>query len=79
MVSVASNAFRCDLPLRTVASRAIRPSRHKDVRSLATLRRLMANVAIERFLRGRIDLVFGVIKICLRHPAIDQDRFRHCR
>jgi len=37
----------------------------------AALHRLMANVALERFLRCRVDLVFGVTEIRLRHPAID--------
>ena len=35
----------------------------------------MAKIAVERLLRDRIDLMFGVIEIRLRHPAIDQDRF----
>src|SRR5437879_3588478 len=39
----------------------------------------MANVAVERLLRNRIDLMFGVIEICLRHPAINEDWFGNCR
>jgi len=31
----------------------------------------MANVSLERFLRCRVDLVFGVIEIRLLQPAID--------
>jgi len=30
----------------------------------------MAKIAVERLLRDRIDLMFGVIEICLRHPSI---------
>jgi len=37
----------------------------------AALRRLMANVSLKRFLRCRVDLVFGAIEIRLRHPTID--------
>ena len=36
----------------------------------------MANVTVQRALRRGIDLMFGVIKIRLRHPAIDKNRFR---
>lgn len=35
----------------------------------------MTNVAIERLFGVRIDLMFCVIETCLRHPAVDQNRF----
>src|SRR5207237_6497964 len=53
----------------------VRFRRHQNVGRFMALLRLMTNVAIEWFLRRRIDLVFGVVEISLRHPAIDQNRF----
>ena len=39
----------------------------------------MTNLAVERLLRRRVDLMLGMVEICLRHPTIDQDRLRDRR
>ena len=79
MIGVTSDALGNDFALRTMASRAACFGRHQNVGRLATLRRGMANFAIERFLRRGIDLVLGVIEIRLRHPTLDQNWFGDCR
>ena len=71
MIRVTSDAFGDDFALGAVTCRAVRLRRHQNIRSLAALRRLMTNITVERFLRRWIDLMLGVIEICLRHPAID--------
>ncbi len=48
---------------------------HEHVGRFAALQRVMTNVAVERLLGVRINLMFHVIETCLRHPAIDQNRF----
>ena len=75
MVSVTGDALSHDLALRTVARDAIRFPRHEHVGGFAALQRVMTNVAVERLLGVRINLMFHVIETCLRHPAVDQNRF----
>src|SRR4029077_14663316 len=58
-----------------MARDAIRLGGHEYVRRFAALQRMMTNVAVERLLGVRINLMFHMIETCLRHPAIDQDRF----
>src|SRR5438552_5083945 len=74
MILMASDAFRNDLSLWTVARHTIRLGRHEQIRCLATERRSMAPVAVQFFVRDRINLMFRVIEARLRHPSIDQDR-----
>jgi len=74
MIGVTSNAFRHDFALWTVTSQTARLSRHKNIGRLPALSRLVANVAIERLLRPRIDLVLGMTEFRLRHPPVDQNR-----
>ena len=71
MVRVTSREGGNDFALRTVATRAVRFHRHEHVRCFAALARVMANIAVKRRLVRGIDLMFGVIEIGLRHPAID--------
>ena len=79
MIRVASRAVGDDFSLRTVTGGAVRFRRHEHIGSFATLSSAMTNVAVERRLRRRIDLMFRVIEIGLRHPAIDQNRLRDHR
>jgi len=76
---MAGDAFGHDSSLRTVTSDAVRFHRHENIRSVATLHGMVTNVAIERRVRIRICLMFGVIEICLGHPAIDQNRLGNRR
>ena len=71
VICVTGDTFGNDFALRTVTRRATRFGRHENIGRLATLRRMMTNITVERFLGHWIDLMFGVIEICLRHPAID--------
>ena len=75
VISVTGDAFSRDFPLRAVARRAVRFRGDQNIGCVAALPRGMANAAIERFLCRRVDLMLRVIEICLRHPAIDQNRF----
>ena len=72
VIGVAGDAFARDLPFRAVARHAIRFRRHQDFGGLAALARVMALIAFHaRMLR--------MIEVRLRHPAVDQNRFRHDR
>ena len=75
VIGVARDAFGNDLPFRTVARHTIRLRRHEHVGCLAADQRSMALIAIQLLVRDRIDLMFRVIELRLRHPAIDQNRF----
>jgi hypothetical protein len=72
MISVAGDAFGHHFSCRAVAGDAVCFCRHEHIGRLAALRRVMTIVA---FHAG----VFSVIESRLRHPAINQDRFRDDR
>ena len=75
MVAVAGPAFGHHFSLRAVAGDAAANARHEYIARQATLCRLVAKVAIEGLERARVDLMFCVIELRLRHPAIDENRF----
>ena len=64
---MAGDAFGHDLPCRAVTGDAICFCRHKNIRGVAALRRMMTVVA---FHAG----VLGVIEVRLRKPPIDENR-----
>ena len=72
MISVAGDAFGRHFSCRAVAGDAVCFCRHEHIGRLAALRRAMTIVAFHA-------RVFGVIESCLRHPAIDQNRFGNDR
>jgi len=65
---VARDAFSYDFAPGTMASDAVCFCRHEHVGGVTTLHGVMTIVALHTG-------VFGVIEICLNHPAIDQNRF----
>ena len=65
---MASDAFSHDFALRTMASDTVCFCRHEHVGRVTTLHDVMTIVALHA-------RMFGVIEICLNHPAIDQNRF----
>ena len=75
VIGVTGDAFGHDFALRAMTSNAIRFHRHENIGSVAALGRAVTNVAIKRHVRIRIRLMFGVIEIGLRHPAIHKNRF----
>ena len=75
VIGVTGDALGHNFSLRTVATDAIRFRWHENIRSVAALGRAVTNVAIKRHVRVRIRLMFGMIKIGLRHPAIHKNRF----
>ena len=68
---MTSDAIGDDFSLRAMAAGATRFRWHQHVGCFAALPSVMTDVAVQQGLRCRIDLVFGVIEIRLRHPAID--------
>ena len=70
VIVVAGNAIARHFAFRAVAGDAVRFRRHQHFGGLAALGGVMAIVAFHA-------RMFRVVEMRLRHPAIDQDRFRH--